>query len=141
MFIQQLSVFIENKDGRLEKVTKTLKDNQINILSLSLADTSEYGVLRLIVSEPVKGKEVLKQADFSVQLTNVIGVKVPHQIGMLHELLQMLSKEKVGVSYMYLLDSGKKPSMILKVSDSKKALSLLKEHQYEILTNEEVYKL
>ena len=74
MFIKQLSVFIENREGRLEKVLKTLKDNNINIISLSLADTSDYGVLRMITSNPEDGKKVLKDNGFSAMLTDVLAV-------------------------------------------------------------------
>lgn len=138
MFIKQLTVFLENKDGRLEKVTEILKNNDINILSISLADTKDYGMLRIIVSEPKKAVEALGKANFSARLVEVIGVKIPHQVGMLHEILKSLSKENIGISYMYLLDSGKMPSMIIKTSDNKKALSILEANNYEILRGDEV---
>lgn len=139
MYIKQLTVFLENKDGRLEKVTEILKNNNINILSITLADTKDYGVLRIIVSEPEKGRDALKQADFSAELVNVIGVKVPHDVGMLHEMLKTLSNENIGISYMYLLDSGKKPSMIIKTSNIGKATAILKENDYETIQEDEVY--
>lgn len=139
MYIKQLTVFLENKDGRLEKVTEILKNNNINILSITLADTKDYGVLRIIVSEPEKGRDALKQADFSAELVNVIGVKVPHDVGMLHEMLKTLSNENIGISYMYLLDSGKKPSMIIKTSNIEKATAILKENDYETIQEDEVY--
>lgn len=138
MFIKQLTVFLENKDGRLEKVTEILTNNNINILSIALADTKDYGVLRIIVSDPKKGRDALKQADFSAELVDVIGVKIPHEVGMLHKMLKVLSNENIGISYMYLLDSGKKPSMIIKTSNSERAFEILKENNYETL-NEEVY--
>ena len=87
MFIKQLSVFIENREGRLEKVLKTLKDNNINIISLSLADTSDYGVLRMITSNPEDGKKVLKDNGFSAMLTDVLAVKVEHKAGELQEVI------------------------------------------------------
>lgn len=139
MYIKQLTVFLENKDGRLEKVTEILKNDNINILSITLADTKDYGVLRIIVSEPEKGRDALKQADFSAELVNVIGVKVPHDVGMLHEMLKTLSNENIGISYMYLLDSGKKPSMIIKTSNIEKATAILKENDYETIQEDEVY--
>lgn len=139
MYIKQLTVFLENKDGRLEKVTEILKNNDINILSIALADTKDYGVLRIIVSEPEKGKNVLKQANFSAELVDVIGVKVPHDVGMLHKMLKILSNENIGISYMYLLDSGKKPSMIIKTSNIEKATAILKENDYETILEDKVY--
>lgn len=140
MFIKQVSVFLENKDGRLEKVTEIIKDHKINILSITLSEKTEYGVLRMIVSDPEKAKDVLKEENYSAKLVDVIGVKVSHKVGRLHEMLKVLSSKGVGISYMYLLDSGKKPSMIIKTFDNKKALSILKEDHYEVLT-EEVYSL
>lgn len=139
MYIKQLTVFLENKDGRLEKVTEILKNNDINILSIALADTKDYGVLRIIVSEPEKGRNVLKQANFSAELVDVIGVKVPHDVGMLHKMLKILSNENIGISYMYLLDSGKKPSMIIKTSNIEKATAILKENDYETILEDKVY--
>ncbi len=135
MFIKQLTVFLENKDGRLEQVTQTLRNNDINILSITLADTRDFGVLRIIVSDPENGLKALTDANFSAKLVDVIGVKVAHQVGKLHEMLRCLSEEKIGISYMYLLDSGKMPSMIIKTSDNKKAISVLEDNNYETLNN------
>ena len=87
MYLNQLSVFIENRDGRLEQVLEALKEENINIISLSLADSSDYGLLRMIVSNPEKGKEVLKAKGFSAMLTSVLGVKLSHQVGQLQTLL------------------------------------------------------
>ena len=80
MFINQLSVFIENRNGRLDDVLEALKEANINIISLSLADSSDYGLLRMIVSEPEKAKEALKAKDFAAMLTPVLGVKLSHQV-------------------------------------------------------------
>ena len=132
MVIKQLSVFIENRAGRLEQVTQTLKDNDINISALSLADTSEYGMLRMIVSDPQKGKEVLKEAGFSTKLTDVIVVKLWHKVGALYELLQALNG--VNIEYMYALANNGNSAMILKLSDNQAALSALKTAGFEILS-------
>jgi hypothetical protein len=139
--IKQLSVFIENKEGRIEKVTETINKNNINILSISLADTSEYGMLRMIVSDPQKGRDVLKESGFSVKLVDVLAVKLPHKIGMLHKLLKVLVDAEISVEYMYVLDTGKLPSMILKVSNAELALSALLNSEYEVLSEEEAYNI
>jgi hypothetical protein len=91
MVAKQLSVFIENRQGRLGEVLKVLKENNINILSLSLADTTEYGLLRLIVNNPELGKEKLTEDGFSTILTDVIVLKITHQSGSLQGLLKILS--------------------------------------------------
>ncbi len=141
MLIKQLSVFIENKEGRLEKVTETIHDYSINIISASLADSSEYGMFRMIVSEPEKAILALKEAGFSAKLTEVIAVKLPHRIGMLHQLFKVLAEAGISVEYMYALSSGETGSMVLKVSDAGKALEALHENNFEMLKAEEAYNL
>lgn len=139
MVIKQLSVFIENRAGRLEQVTETLKEHGINITSLSLADTMEYGMLRMIVSDPVKGKKVLKEAGFSAMLTDVIAVKLPHKIGMLHELLKTLTT--VNIEYMYALATNENAAMILKISNIEAAQEALLENGFELLNEELAYTI
>lgn len=139
MIIKQLSVFIENRTGRLENVTETLKDNDINITSLSLADTSEFGMLRMIVSNPSEGKRVLKEAGFSAMLTDVIAVKLPHKIGMLHELLKVL--DDVNIEYMYALATNENAAMILKISDNKAAIAALEKGGFELVHEDVAYTI
>ncbi|WFR56146.1 ACT domain-containing protein [Anaerocolumna sp. AGMB13025] len=141
MLIKQLSVFIENRAGRLEKVTETMDENNINIISASLADTSEYGIFRLIVSEPERARTVLKESGFSANLTDVIAVKLPHKVGMLHQLFKTLAKDSISVEYMYALSSSEIGSMILKVSDVNKALETLRQSNFDMLKAEEAYSI
>lgn len=140
MVIKQLSVFIENREGRLERVTEALKDRNINIVSFSLADTSEYGMLRMIVSDPVEGKKVLKEAGFSAMLTDVIAVKIAQMPGTLHKVLKCLFEAGISVEYMYTLaTAGKDTSIIMKLSDLDSALKVLLSSGYEIFTASEAY--
>ena len=141
MLIKQLSVFIENREGRLEKVTETLSENQINIVSLSLADTSEYGMLRMVVSDPVKGKAVLKEAGFSAMLTDVLAIKLPHKIGALFTLLEFLVARDISIEYMYALATGDNASIIVKVSDVTAAVEVLETNHYELFKAEDAYKI
>lgn len=141
MLIKQLSVFIENREGRLEEVTKTLKEHNINIESASVADTSEYGMFRMVVSDPEKAKSVLKESGFSAKLTDVIAVRLPHKIGMLYQLFRLLAEEGISVQYMYALSTEKNGSMIIKVSDAEKALVSLKKSDFEVLSPEEAYSI
>ena len=92
MFAKQLTVFIENRTGRLSEVLNVLKDNNVNIISMSLADTTEYGLLRLIVNDPVLGKEKLTEKGFSSLLSNVSIIKIPHKAGSLQELLKAIDE-------------------------------------------------
>lgn len=142
MYIKQLSVFIENREGRLEQVTEALKQANINIISFSLADTSEYGVLRMIVSDPELGKKVLRESDFSAMLTDVIAVKLAHKVGMLQELLKVLCSADINIEYMYALaTSEQNASMIVKVSNGEEALKVLEASKMQVFSPEEAYKI
>lgn len=140
MFVKQLSVFIENREGRLEHVTEVLKNENINIVSLSLADTSEYGMLRMVVNDPERAKKILKEKGFSAMLTDVIAVRLPHEVGMLQKLLNVLYSADINIEYMYALATGKEnASMIVKASDGEKALKALEANEMTVYKAEEAY--
>jgi hypothetical protein len=142
MVIKQLSVFIENTKGRLERVTEALTEHNINIASFSLADTSEYGLLRMIVSDPEKGRKVLKEEGFSAMLTDVIAVKIEQRPGTLHQVLKYLSDADISVEYMYTLaTAGRDTSIIMKLSDLKEGLEHLISSGYGLCTASEAYDL
>lgn len=122
MIEKQLSVFIENKQGRLGEVLQVLKDNEVNIQSLSLADTTEYGLLRLIVDKPEVGKDKLFEAGFSSMLTSVLIVDVPHSPGSLQTVLKTIAEKEINVEYMYgLTIKGDTASIVMKTDDLEKA--------------------
>ena len=141
MVIKQLSVFIENTKGRLEQVTEALREREINIVSFSLADTSEYGLLRMIVSNPEEGRKVLKEEGFSAMLTDVMAVKIAQKPGTLHEVLKCLSDADISVEYMYtLMTAGENTSIIMKVSDLDEGIRLLTDNGYGLNTASEAYE-
>lgn len=122
MVVKQLSVFLENRQGRLGEVLQVLKDNNVNILSISLADTTEYGLLRLIVEDPEKGKDALLAAGFSAMLANVVIIKIPHTPGSLQNMLKIVVDKEINVEYMYgLTTEGDEASIVIKTSDLEKA--------------------
>lgn len=142
MFIKQLSVFIENQEGRLEQVLEVLKQEQINIISLSLADTSEYGLLRLITSDPVAGQAALKKQGFSAMLTDVLAVRLAHQVGRLQEILSFVCKAGLNVEYMYALSNKEgDASIICKISNGDEAAVLLKSKEVELYSQEDILKI
>ena len=142
MRAKQLSVFIENRQGRLGEVLNVLKENNVNILSLSLADTTEYGLLRLIVNNPELGKEKLSEEGFSTILTDVLVLKISHQSGSLQKLLKILSDENVNIEYMYGLSiEGQEASVVLKTSDVLKAEEVLSSKGVKTLSAEDILKL
>ena len=142
MAAKQLSVFIENRKGRLGEVLGVLRENNVNILSLSLADTTEYGLLRLIVNSPEACKEKLSEAGFSTLLTDVLIVKITHRSGSLQELLQILSDNEISIEYMYGLSvDGADASVVIKTSDLALAEKIFTENGVEFLSAEELAKL
>lgn len=141
MFVKQLTIFLENRTGSLEEVTKALKDHNVNILSLSLADTSEYGLLRLIVSEPETGRDILKENGFSAMLTEVIAVKLENKVGMLQQLLEVIGKEGLCIEYMYALASTEIGAMIIKTNDGAKAVQALQNANMEALDGSMIYAI
>ena len=126
MFAKQLTVFIENRSGRLSEVLGVLKDNGVNILSLSLADTTEFGLLRLIVDNAARGKEKLTENGFSSLLSDVSIIKIPHKVGRLQELLKVIDENGVNIEYMYGLSiESDEAYVVLKASDVQKVDSIL----------------
>ncbi len=138
--MKQLTVFIENRMGRLEEVTEILSENNINIICISLADTSEYGMLRMIVSQPAAACDALCKSGFSALLTDVTAVKLPHHFGALKKLSGLLSDNSIDISYMYALTSGDDAAIVIKTSDTEKAEELIST-EYEILNAAQVYNM
>ena len=139
MFIKQLSVFIENREGRLGEVLTALKENNINIVSLSLADTSDYGMLRMITSSPEEAKSVLKEKGFSAMLTDVLAVKLEHKVGELQEVLEIICRAGINVEYMYALATkNNDATIVIKTSNAEEAALLFQKEGAEFLTSNEI---
>lgn len=142
MKISQLSVFLENREGRLEEVLEVLKNNEVNIVSLSLADTNEFGMLRLLVNKPEAAYDALKRNGFSAKLTKVLAIRLSHRIGMLQELLEVICKANINIEYMYALSTGTDDaSIVFKASDLEKAEQMLVERGVEIVSPYEIMNI
>lgn len=142
MYMKQLSVFVENREGRLEEVLEVLKQNNVNIVSLSLADTSDYGLLRLLVNRPEAGRSALKENGFSAMLTDVLAIRLCHRVGQLQELLDVICKAHINIEYMYALSTGTDDaSIVIKTSDLEKAAELLQETDVELVAAEELQEV
>jgi len=143
MKVEQISVFLENKSGRLAEVTKLLGDGGINIRALSLADTSDFGILRLIVNDTEKAKEILKKNSFTVGKTEVIAVEVPDKPGGLSSILETIKNENLNVEYMYAFveRSGKNAVIIFRFDEIDRAIKTLTNEGITILPGEKVYSL
>ena len=142
MFAKQLTVFIENRTGRLSEVLNVLKENNVNILSLSLADTTEYGLLRLIVDNAPLGKEKLSENGFSSLLSDVSIIKIPHKAGSLQGLLKVIDDNGVNIEYMYGLSiEADDAYIVLKASNAEKIDAILTENKIETISCDMLSKM
>lgn len=139
MFAKQLTVFIENRAGRLSEVLGVLKEHNINILSLSLADTTEFGLLRLIVDNAALGKEKLTESGFSSLLSDVSIIRIPHKAGSLQALLKVIDENGINIEYMYGLSiQADEAHIVLKASDVEKIGKILDERGIKTISCEEL---
>ena len=138
--IQQLSVFLENKEGRLDKVLDTLANGGVNIVALSLADSSEYGMLHMIVSNPEKGRMVLREEGIMAMLTDVVALRVPHATGSLSKAMHELVTGGVNIEYMYAFANGEDAAAVLKSDDPDKVVEILKTSGFSAYSADEAYK-
>ncbi len=142
MMIKQISIFLENKSGRLTEVTRTLGENDIDLIALSISDTTDFGILRLIVNKPDKAEVVLKKNGFTVNTTEVIAISVRDRPGSLSEALTVLSKESIGIEYMYAVGKDTNGAVvILRVEDAERAIDILNSQDIVVLDSERVYNL
>jgi len=143
MKVEQLSVFIENRPGGLEEVTRILKDGGINIRTLSLADTSDFGILRLIINDVDRANQLLKDNGFRVSRTQVVAVEVPDRPGGLHSILEVLARENINVEYLYAFVErrGENAVIIFRFDNLDAAIDTLNRHQFTILKGEKLYSL
>ena len=142
MTVNQVSVFIENRQGRLGEVLNVLKENDVNILSISLADTTEYGLLRLIVNKPEHAKDVLLSAGFSTMLTEVLIIKVPHVAGALQDILSEIAKANISIEYMYGLSvEANDASIVMKTNQLNEACNVLNNKNIGTMTEKEIESL
>ena len=142
MSIRQISVFLENRSGRLADVCELLGANEIDIIAISISDTTDFGILRLIVDKPQRAEEVLSEARYTVNSTQVLAVRVEDRPGGLAEVLAMLAGEGMGVEYMYAVGKETKGAIIImKVGDGVKADRFLSGQGVELLTEKKLHWL
>lgn len=143
MTIQQISIFVENKAGGLVEVTKVLYEHNINLRTLSIAETPDFGVLRAIVDYPEKTAEILTEAGYICTVTPVLAVAVDDQPGGLNKVLQVLVDNDINLEYTYAFVTRKtnKAYMVLRVADNDKAIELLTANDIQLVKAEEVFTL
>ncbi len=143
MRVEQLAVFLENKSGRLAEITSIMAEKKINIRALSVADTADFGILRLIVDDVNSARDALKSHGFTVSIANVLAVEVPDKVGGLAMVLKSLEKAGLNVEYMYAFvnKSGEDAVLLFRFEDMDKAISTLKQDGYTLLSGAQICAL
>ena len=140
MAVKQISIFVENKEGRIKKAINTLAKENINIRALSIADTTKYGILRLIVSDNKKAIDALEKDGFIVKENEVIILSVPDEPNGLNSTLEIFDKEKINLEYLYAFVSNKTDEaiVVMRLENMEKAIDTLNNHNIKILDNEDI---
>jgi hypothetical protein len=138
--VKQISVFLQNRPGTLAELTKILLDNGINMRALTVADTADYGIVRMIVDNPSKILKILKTNEYLVSETDVIAVETADKPGGLYEIATVLGERCVNIEYLYTTLKKGKAIMILRVSDIEPALEALRNEGFRLVSEEELYE-
>ena len=143
MRVEQISIFLENKSGRLAEVARILAEAGVNIRALSLADTSDFGVLRIIVDKQEKCEEALKERGFTVRKTDVVAVEVSDRPGGLHRILDILDKAGINVEYVYAFvrHSGDNAINIFRFENTEEAVKVLLKEGVKVIPGAELYSM
>lgn len=141
MKIKQLSVFLEDRSGRLNELTQILADHDVNITALSVAETADYGIVRMVVGRPDVAREHLVKAGFSVTLTDVICVGMPDRPGSLHEVLEILAVNNINVDYMYAFSNKDVALAVIRPADIDRVADVLLKQDVKLLQQNDIYQL
>ncbi len=143
MTVKQISVFLENKAGCLAAFTKVLRENNIDMRAMSIAETPDFGILRIIVDDTYKTACVLKEADYIFSITPVLAVEVSDEAGGLYQIVQLLGDNKINLEYTYAFITRKEGQayMIFRVEDNEKAINVLEKNGVHIVSQEELDEL
>ena len=141
MIIKQLSVFLEDRSGRLTDLTQILAEHEINITALSVAETADYGIVRMVVGKPDIAQKFLREAGFSVRLTDVVCVNMPDQPGSLHEVLKILADNDINVDYMYAFSNKDVALAVIRTADINSTIEVLEQNEMQLLRQSDIYQL
>ena len=143
MKIKQLSIFLQNRMGSLSKPLEVLSSNDINIRAMCMADTSEFGILRLVVDNPEKGKEALEENNFLVKMTEIVGVEMNDSPGGLTSVLEIIKENDIDLEYLYAFthDKADKAILLLHTDDIDNLIDVLQKNNVTLTPAEEVYNL
>ena len=143
MFIKQISVFMENRPGRLAEITKVLSDNDIDVRAINIADTTDYGILRMIVNDEVKAEKVLRENNMTASVTDVIAISIPDTVGAFSTVINLLKDKDISIEYIYSFigEKSNKAVIVIKTNKLDESLEVLKNNGVVVLTKEEVNNL
>ena len=141
MVAKQLSIFLENKSGRLTEVTEVLANEGVNLSALCIAENADFGILRGIVSDPDKAYTALKANHFAVNITDVVGINCPNIPGALAKVLRYLSNEGVFIEYMYSFANGDTANVIIRPNNMENCIRVLTDKKVELLAASDLYRL
>jgi hypothetical protein len=141
MLIKQLSIFLENKKGRFTEVTTLLGDAGINMTAFTVAENSDFGIVRLIVSDAEKAKDVLRENKYAVSVTDVICLQMSNEPGALSKVMKIIAQADIFVEYMYAFSFGEGAVVVIRPDNLEKALSVLAENKVEMLASDELFSL
>ena len=130
MKIKQISIFLENTAGRIADVTRILKNGEVNLRAIMIADTADFGILRIITDDSDKALNVLKEAKFTTRTTDVLAVSIKDSVGALHDVLSLFEKNSVNIEYLYayLEKTGDRAVIIFKVEDAERGMKLIEDN-------------
>lgn len=141
MLVKQLSVFLENKRGRFTEIINLLGEADINMYAFTVAENSDFGILRLIVSDPEKALSVLRENKYAVNLTDVICLHCPNRPGALAKAMNIITKAGIFIEYMYAFSEKEAANVIIRPDDLDKCINVLKENKLTLLAASELYKI
>ena len=141
MLIKQLSIFLENKKGRFTEVTTILGDAGVNMTAFTVAENSDFGIVRLLVSDSEKAKDILRENKYAVSVTDVICLQTPNEPGALSKIMKIINQADISIEYMYAFSSGNGARIIIRPDNLEKALSVLAENKVDLLASNDLFSL
>ena len=143
MFIKQISVFMENRPGRLAEITKVLSDNDIDMRAIIIADTTDFGILRMIVDDPEKAERVLRENNMTASVTDVLAVSIDDTVGAFSKVIALLKEENISIEYIYSFigEKSAKAVIVIKTNDSEHAIQLLQQGGINVMSSDDLNNL
>ena len=141
--IEQISIFAENEPGKIERITKVLSNHRINIRTITIASADGYGIIKLLVNDPQKAYRILEKEGFSVALNQVLAIEMEDKPGGFYRVAKVLREQKINVedAYGFVIESGKKAVLIMRIKEIEKAKTLLRKENIPLLSKKALYKL